>query len=145
MAPAPTTSACSTGTARRTRSRRRCPPARRRASVGSPTPVPTPEPAPAPEQAAAPAAPPPDPADPEGFYYRSDHFSYAAKDIPIAFFFTGTHPDYHANSDSVEKIHFDKLTRIAQMIYQTGFNIANNPSAPAKDHLGPRAVTHPNP
>jgi Zn-dependent M28 family amino/carboxypeptidase len=80
-----------------------------------------------------------DPADPEGFYYRSDHFSYAAKDIPIAFFFTGTHPDYHANSDSVEKIHFDKLTRIAQMIYQTGFNIANNPSAPAKDHLGPRA------
>jgi hypothetical protein len=80
-----------------------------------------------------------DPTDPEGFYYRSDHFSYAAKDVPIAFFFTGTHPDYHANSDSVEKIHFDKLTRIAQMIYQAGFNIANNPVAPAKDHLGPRA------
>jgi hypothetical protein len=80
-----------------------------------------------------------DPTDPEAFYYRSDHFSYAAKDVPIAFFFTGTHPDYHANSDSVEKIHFDKLTRIAQMIYQVGFNIANNPSAPAKDHLGPRA------
>lgn len=80
-----------------------------------------------------------DPADPEGFYYRSDHFSYAAKDVPIAFFFTGTHPDYHANSDSVEKIHFGKMTRIAQMIYQAGFNIANNPLAPAKDHLGPRA------
>jgi hypothetical protein len=80
-----------------------------------------------------------DPADPEAFYYRSDHFSYAAKDVPIAFFFTGTHPDYHANSDSVEKIHFDKMTRIAQMVYQAGFNIANNPVAPAKDHLGPRA------
>jgi len=80
-----------------------------------------------------------DPTDPEGFYYRSDHFSYAAKDIPIAFFFTGTHPDYHANSDSVEKILFGKMTRIAQMIYQAGFNIANNPLAPAKDHLGPRA------
>ena len=80
-----------------------------------------------------------DPTDPEGFYYRSDHFSYAAKDIPIAFFFTGTHPDYHANSDSVEKIHFDKMTRIAQMIFQAGFNIANNPLAPTKDHLGPRA------
>ncbi|TAK13170.1 MAG: M28 family peptidase [Acidobacteria bacterium] len=80
-----------------------------------------------------------DPADPEAFYYRSDHFSYAAKDVPIAFFFTGTHPDYHANSDSVEKIHFDKLTRIAQMVYQAGFNIANNSVAPVKDHLGPRA------
>lgn len=80
-----------------------------------------------------------DPADPEAFYYRSDHFSYAAKDVPIAFFFTGTHPDYHANSDSVEKIRFDKLTRIAQMVYQAGLNIANNPVAPAKDHLGPRA------
>jgi hypothetical protein len=80
-----------------------------------------------------------DPADPQSFYYRSDHFSYAAKDVPIAFFFTGTHPDYHANSDSVEKIEFGKMARIAQLVYQTGFAIANAANAPAKDHLGPRA------
>src|SRR5262245_39184299 len=36
-----------------------------------------------------------DPSDPEGVYTRSDHYSYAAKGIPIAFFTTGLHPDYH--------------------------------------------------
>jgi hypothetical protein len=36
-----------------------------------------------------------DPADPESVYTRSDHYSYAAKGIPIAFFTTGLHPHYH--------------------------------------------------
>ena len=54
-----------------------------------------------------------DPADPEQLYYRSDHYSYAAKGIPVIFFTTGLHPDYHANTDEVSKIEFDKLTRIA--------------------------------
>jgi hypothetical protein len=43
-----------------------------------------------------------DPADPEGVYTRSDHYSYASKGIPVAFFTTGLHPDYHRVSDSVE-------------------------------------------
>src|SRR5439155_664259 len=41
-----------------------------------------------------------DPTDLEGIYYRSDHYSYAAKGIPIVFLTTGLHPDYHANTDS---------------------------------------------
>ena len=53
-----------------------------------------------------------DPADLEQVYYRSDHYSYAAKGIPIIFFTTGLHPDYHANTDEVSKIEFDKLTRV---------------------------------
>ena len=61
-----------------------------------------------------------DPSDPEQLYYRSDHYSYAAKGIPIIFFTTGLHPDYHANTDEVSKIEFDKLTRIAGLIYETG-------------------------
>ena len=40
-----------------------------------------------------------DPADPNSFYTRSDHYSYASKGIPIAFFFTGTHLDYHCVTD----------------------------------------------
>ena len=36
-----------------------------------------------------------DPADPESIYTRSDHYSYASKGIPIIFYFTGLHPDYH--------------------------------------------------
>ena len=80
-----------------------------------------------------------DPNDANSFYTRSDHYSYAAKGIPIAFFFTGTHPDYHANSDSVEKILFPKLIRIAQMIYQVGYALAVAEQPLERDNLGPRS------
>ena len=58
-------------------------------------------------------------------YTRSDHYSYAVKGIPIAFFFTGLHVDYHQPTDHVEKIDFPKLTRVAQLVYETGFAIAS--------------------
>src|SRR5581483_7260841 len=80
-----------------------------------------------------------DPSDPEQLYTRSDHYSYAAKGIPIIFFTTGLHPDYHANTDEVSKIEFDKMTRIAQMVYETGVRVANLDHAPVRDNLGPRA------
>lgn len=80
-----------------------------------------------------------DPSDSNSFYTRSDHYSYAAKGIPIAFFFTGTHPDYHRASDEVDKILFPKLTRIAQLVYQAGFHVANSDRVLERDNLGPRA------
>jgi hypothetical protein len=80
-----------------------------------------------------------DPSDPEQLYTRSDHYSYAAKGIPIIFFTTGLHPDYHANTDEVSKIEFDKMTRITQMIYETGLRLANLDHAPVRDNQGPRA------
>jgi Zn-dependent M28 family amino/carboxypeptidase len=80
-----------------------------------------------------------DPADLEQVYYRSDHYSYAAKGIPIIFFTTGLHPDYHANTDEVSKIQFPKMTRVAQLIYETGWRLANLDHAPARDNLGARA------
>ena len=52
--------------------------------------------------------------------YRSDHYSYASKGIPVIFFTTGLHPDYHANTDDVSKIEFEKLTRVVQLVYETG-------------------------
>jgi len=61
-----------------------------------------------------------DPNDPQSLYTRSDHYSYAAKGIPIIFFTTGLHGDYHANTDEVSRIEFDKLARITQLIYETG-------------------------
>jgi len=79
-----------------------------------------------------------DPADLEQVYYRSDHYSYAAKGIPIIFFTTGLHPDYHANTDEVSKIEFDKMTRIVQLVYDTGARVANLDHAPARDNQGPR-------
>jgi hypothetical protein len=79
-----------------------------------------------------------DPLDPEGVYTRSDHYSYARKGVPITFFTTGLHPDYHKVSDSVDKIVFPKMARIAQLVYQTGFSIANSDRALVRDNKGPR-------
>jgi len=79
-----------------------------------------------------------DPADPESVYTRSDHYSYAAKGIPIAFLTTGLHPDYHRVSDEVDKIEFEKMARIAQLVYQTGFSIADTDRVLVRDNKGPR-------
>jgi hypothetical protein len=80
-----------------------------------------------------------DPNDPEQLYFRSDHYSYAAKGIPVIFFTTALHPDYHMNTDEVSKIEFDKLTRIAQLVYETGWRLANLDHAPVRDNKGARA------
>ena len=79
-----------------------------------------------------------DPSDPEQLYYRSDHYSYAAKGIPVIFFTTGLHPDYHTNTDDVSKILFDKMTRVVQLIYETGVRVANLNHPPVRDNKGPR-------
>jgi hypothetical protein len=79
-----------------------------------------------------------DPADPEALYTRSDHYSYALKGIPIIFYTTGLHKDYHQVTDSVEKIEFPKLVRIAQLVYATGLSLANLDHAPVRDNKGPR-------
>jgi hypothetical protein len=76
--------------------------------------------------------------DPENVYTRSDHYSYAAKGIPIVFFTTGLHPDYHRITDSVDKIQFPKMTRIAQLVYEVGFSIADSTKTLERDNKGPR-------
>ena len=60
------------------------------------------------------------------------------KGIPIIFLFTGIHPDYHANTDHIDKIEWEKLTRIAQYAYEVGARVANLDHAPARDNKGPR-------
>jgi hypothetical protein len=80
-----------------------------------------------------------DPADLEQVYFRSDHYSYASRGIPVIFFTTGLHPDYHANTDHVSKIDFEKLTRIAQLLYETGARLADLDHQPLRDYRGPRA------
>ena len=80
-----------------------------------------------------------DPRDANSFYTRSDQYSYASKGVPVAFFFTGTHADYHANSDSVDKILFAKQARVAQLVYETGFAVASTQRPLRHDNRGPRA------
>ncbi len=79
-----------------------------------------------------------DPADPESIYTRSDHYSYASKGVPIIFYTTGLHRDYHYVTDEVSKIEFPKLARITQLVYATGTRLANLDHAPVRDNKGPR-------
>jgi hypothetical protein len=51
--------------------------------------------------------------------------SFARKGIPIAFFFSGTHTDYHRPTDTVDKINFDKMANTVRLIYMTGWDLAN--------------------
>jgi len=62
---------------------------------------------------------------PARLYYRSDHWNFAKKNIPIIFYFDGIHEDYHLPSDEVEKIEFDLLTVRTKCIFYTAWEIAN--------------------
>jgi Zn-dependent M28 family amino/carboxypeptidase len=62
---------------------------------------------------------------PDRLYYRSDHWNFAKKNIPIIFYFDGIHEDYHRPSDQVEKIEFDLLAKRAQCVFYTAWEIAN--------------------
>ena len=66
-----------------------------------------------------------DPADPNRFYYRSDHYNFAKHNIPVIFYFSGVHSDYHKPGDDVEKIMFDKMETIARLVFYTAWEVAN--------------------
>lgn len=70
------------------------------------------------------------PADPERIYYRSDHYNYARKGIPIVFFTTGLHADYHKVSDTPDKISYVKLARVDRLIMDVGLAVANRTTRP---------------
>jgi hypothetical protein len=62
---------------------------------------------------------------PEQFYCRSDHYMYARYGIPIAFFTTGGHRDYHQVTDEAQYIDYDKLANVSQFVYDIGTRVAN--------------------
>ena len=63
--------------------------------------------------------------DPNRFYYRSDHYNFARFGIPIIFYFSGTHEDYHMPTDDPDKIEYDLLESRTRLIFHTAWNIAN--------------------
>ncbi len=66
-----------------------------------------------------------DESDPNRYYYRSDHYNYARKGIPIVFFFDGMKTDYHKPTDDVEWIRFEKTKKVARLVYGITREIAN--------------------
>src|SRR3989440_11290513 len=82
-----------------------------------------------------------DPNDPNRFFFRSDHYNYARKGIPIVFFFDGVHEDYHQLGDSPDKIDYQKMEKVTRTVYMTLWEVANRPVRPKVDKPLPAQLT----
>ncbi|MFQ5690067.1 MAG: M20/M25/M40 family metallo-hydrolase [Gemmatimonadota bacterium] len=76
----------------------------------------------------------------ERFYFRSDHYNFARKGVPILFFFSGVHEDYHRPSDEPSKIEYGKTARIGRLIYRLGRAVADADQKPRWDEQAYRRV-----
>ena len=74
--------------------------------------------------------------DQEDVYTRSDHYSFAAKGVPVAFVFSGFHPDYHQPTDTLEKINYEKIANAGRLFYLVASELANRDARPKKDATG---------
>ena len=62
---------------------------------------------------------------PANIYCRSDHYSYARYGIPITFFTTGGHADYHQLTDEPQYIEYDHMARVVTLVHDAALRIAN--------------------
>jgi hypothetical protein len=67
------------------------------------------------------------------YYYRSDHYNFAVKGVPIIFYFNGTHADYHRPTDTVDKINFDLMEKRVQLVFYTAWEMANREAMLKRD------------
>ena len=70
---------------------------------------------------------------PQNIYCRSDHWNYARYGIPVTFFTTGGHSDYHMLTDEPQYIEYDKLARVSQLIASVAETIGNRDARPVVD------------
>jgi Zn-dependent M28 family amino/carboxypeptidase len=66
----------------------------------------------------------------ERIFYRSDHYNFAVKGVPVLFFTSGTHADYHQPSDATDRIDTEKASRLARLVFHVGAAVANAPDRP---------------
>ena len=75
-----------------------------------------------------------DPNDQNRIYYRSDHYNFAKKGVPILFFYDGMlKADYHRPTDTVEKINFELMQKRAQLVFYTAWEMANRDNMIKRD------------
>jgi hypothetical protein len=63
--------------------------------------------------------------DPRRYYYRSDHYNFVKNNVPVIFYFNGTHADYHKPSDTPDKIEYDLLENRTRLVFHTAWEVAN--------------------
>ena len=71
---------------------------------------------------------------PQRIYCRSDHANYARYNIPITFFTTGLHIDYHQVTDEPQYIDYDHMARVGQLVHDVAVHVANLDHRPTIDH-----------
>lgn len=71
--------------------------------------------------------------DPNNYYQRSDHYNFAKNNIPVIFYFNGTHEDYHRTTDTADKIDFELLALRTRLVFYTAWEIANRDERLALD------------
>ncbi|MBS1597833.1 MAG: M28 family peptidase [Bacteroidetes bacterium] len=74
-----------------------------------------------------------DPKDPERIFYRSDHYSFASKGVPVVFFYDGSNKDYHKPTDTPDKINYELLANRAKLVFYSAWEIANRDNMLARD------------
>jgi hypothetical protein len=74
---------------------------------------------------------------PQQYYCRSDHYNYARWGIPVTFFSTGGHVDYHMPTDEAQYINYEKLRSVSQLIHDVAVEVANRPNRPVVDKPKP--------
>ncbi len=72
----------------------------------------------------------PDPWPEEHIFFRSDHYNFARRGVPILFFTSGLHQDYHRPSDSADKIENDKEARLLRLLFWLGADVGDDPARP---------------
>lgn len=78
--------------------------------------------------------------EPEMIFYRSDHYNFAKKGIPVIFYSNGEHADYHKPGDEVNKINFPLLVKRTKLIFYTGWELANRDKRPKAESFKKREL-----
>ena len=79
----------------------------------------------------------------ENFYFRSDHYNFARKGVPILFFFNGTHADYHGPNDEPDRIDAEKEARIVRLVYLIAQEVGNAREKPAWNPASYKKIVRP--
>ena len=81
-----------------------------------------------------------DPNDPNRFFFRSDHFNYAVKGIPITFWFDGVHQDYHGADDEADRIDYAKMEKVTRTIFLTMWELGDAKTRPVVEKQLPKEL-----
>jgi Zn-dependent M28 family amino/carboxypeptidase len=79
----------------------------------------------------------------ENFYFRSDHYNFARKGVPVLFFFNGTHPDYHGPNDEPDRIDAEKESRIVRLVFLIAQEVGNTTQRPAWNPASYKRIVRP--